>query len=83
MIITEQEAKKRWCPFARIIVSGVSANRNHPGVADDCCLCIASTCMTWRAIETSEFNDRANAEFRTSGKRLKCDTGYCGLAGEP
>jgi hypothetical protein len=74
-VLTEEEARKRWCPFARsfdtptelpehIIASGT--NRKRGGAPDQWCLCIASDCMVWR--------------WRAG---LPNDVGYCGLAGAP
>ena len=82
--MTEDEAKTKWCPFARRLFDWneeTSYNRrkdDSPGS-----LCIASACMAWRRVETLEFKNRAEAEFRRNGKRIEPDTGFCGLAGSP
>jgi len=48
--VTEEEAKQRWCPFARI--DSTAANRPNPGDNFDPSAgwppCIASACMAWR-----------------------------------
>lgn len=70
MILTEQEAKLRWCPFARITehsTDGVtSVNRWH-GYSSELDPsdppCIGSMCMAWRPYDETR--------------------GYCGLAGAP
>ena len=64
MLLTESEAKARWCPHARIPLyaaspadeeSPASANRPMPGTSayasnatQDATRCIASGCMAWR-----------------------------------
>ncbi len=69
--MTEDEARTRWCPFARAW-SGpgapVALNRvddqGHTG-----CHCLASRCMAWR--------------WHISGYHGRLNSGYCGLAGKP
>ena len=63
--MTEEEAKKKWCPMVRTgLTMGMAVNHHidmmpgGQGVHDET-RCIASDCMMWR--------------FTT--------TGYCGLAG--
>jgi len=82
--MTEEEAKKRWCPFARVI-SGDDPerapngpyNRDHwitdEGVEDTIhrSTCIASDCMAWRVEKYIDVNDNTIAR------------GFCGLAGQP
>ena len=81
---TEDEARQKWCPFARVPPyegSGSPANRwnevsvKHPDSSYKVqCACIASECMAWRVVEmvyTDPPNERAS------------DKGYCGLAGKP
>lgn len=50
--MTEQEAKTRWCPFARVTVewtNGIAAaNRNLSDNEKPLTLCIGSACMAWR-----------------------------------
>ena len=65
--MTEDEAKTKWCPMARLASGGGSVNRYYvggmgggPTTGSNC---IASGCMMWR--ETSSQH------------------GYCGLAGRP
>lgn len=81
-LLTEEEARTRWCPFVR-----GEAGRNRDGTEADGLRsqmhCITSACMAWRFRETGEFNSQANAEFRQTGNRRQSDTGYCGLAGHP
>lgn len=55
MLVTETEAKTKWCPMARVVgapgseAAGISWNR-YPGDASPAssACCIASGCMMWR-----------------------------------
>ena len=97
MLLTEQEAKAKWCPHARIVrvlaenaggvpVTAATANRmvsNGAPVAN----CIGSQCMAWRSVEQA-WNDRAN-RWQTADREFgdpeatHRTLGYCGLAGDP
>ncbi len=75
MIVTEEQAKAKWCPEARVESDdgqGVgSVNRDFgKGHALSDCMCLASGCMLWR---WAEYLD-------DSPKRRR---GYCGKAGAP
>lgn len=81
--MTEEEAKQRWCPFARVGYEQTTFNRfNNPANAiasspvwPAICNCIGSKCMAWRW----EYDD-----YRATGGGLEqTDSGYCGLAGKP
>ena|SRR3569833_914816 len=96
-IVTEDEAKTKWCPFARRAVlvrdtetkqlTGVVASGNRFVRSANNPRCIASACMAWRGRQTTEFSSRAEAAFRRDGRRLSPGPGdmdgYCGLAGAP
>ena len=86
--MTEDEAKTKWCPFARVdntAANRVSAQSFAPG-GD--ALCIGSACMAWRSRPQwrvrSDYpwvdgvphgdNKGPNNETRAAG--------FCGLAGE-
>lgn len=85
--MTEDEAKKKWCPFARVIGDldeNAAANR---WPEDDSkmwagpngnphSLCIASACMAWRWITIKE----EPSEGHPLGISI-VHGGYCGLAG--
>ena len=75
MRLTEAEARKTWCPFARkaeiVHFIGPSAGsqwQDVPVATSTDAKCIATDCMAWRWIN----NDPADAA-----------RGYCGLAGRP
>ena len=97
-MMTEEEARKKWCPFARQMVEirsqggGVtgpvavaSANRFND---DKGTLCVASGCMAWRWGE-SKFEgaqavvDAGHGRQRIGTVDVEIKRGYCGLAGKP
>lgn len=78
---TEAEAKKCWCPFARVANSFAAAtNRSKQKQISKWTKCIASECMAWR----EEWNDEPNADQPPS-EWVSSPTGrgFCGLAGKP
>lgn len=92
--MSEDEAKTKWCPFARVASdSGVSFNRWTDGQAvgqASPALCIATACMAWRT--RHEWLDNAQEEPAwvtyapyafEPGSDQERDCGYCGLIGEP
>lgn len=82
--MTEEEAKKKWCPFARqmatldkakVPFAIASVNRMHGG---SFITCFASACMAWRwAHEKHTCGATCEADCRFA------DDGHCGLAGKP
>lgn len=74
-ILTEEQAKTKWCPYTRIAVTskyedddGLTVNMptiNRP--VQDHMRCIASECMAWRIV----WSDAANEP-----------RGYCGAFGK-
>lgn len=55
MLVTEEQAKKLWCPWARTSSAvGGSLNRDFKGGPDSECRCIASQCMAWHWEGTAE-----------------------------
>ena len=67
--MTEEEAKKKWCPMVRYDSDGGTFNRgyvngwlnDHPHNLNALCNCIASDCMMW-----------VIGDYLSTG-------GYCGL----
>lgn len=88
-MLTEEEAKGKWCPFARVALDYgegtagsrmvASANRGWADLADHLNVdsrCIASQCMAWRpAVLPHQRNLPNPADAAPAG--------YCGLAGKP
>jgi hypothetical protein len=93
--MTEEEAKTKWCPFARTlgtltrhhaeteserVVSSGSANRGYQmGGALHNCMCIGSACMAFRDKGPEGEITQTQVGAVTSIPRY----GYCGLAGKP
>lgn len=78
--MTEDEAKKRWCPFSMTFGHGVSLNRINFDAAQSPDVrkqtrCLGSGCMAWRW----EIADTADGR----GIEMSKTYGYCGLAGRP
>jgi hypothetical protein len=47
--MTEEEAKGKWCPMAKVAsIDGDGVNRRHDGAPNRGAICIASSCMAWR-----------------------------------
>lgn len=92
---TEQEAREKWCPFARIpgrVVAGdnhvlgfASQNRGMAmGGTLEPCMCVASKCMAWRKGPTIGVGPNGEKHDRDlDGRTTWLETGYCGLAGSP
>lgn len=72
--MTEDEAKKKWCPFARNAKAEDYGcqNRLAWGEPDKSCMCIGTACMAWRYQSDVEAYE---------GQTIT--DGYCGLAGKP
>lgn len=75
--MTEDEAKTKWCPMVRHPIFPQEAGGGNLGGK-----CISSACMMWRWIEDLSWRNRADDEFRRSGRRIQHEEGYCGLAGK-
>lgn len=75
--MTEEEAKTKWCPFARVGSEGNRAFDVGNTIQADC-HCIGSACMAWRWTLLPILGD---AGF-VRGHR-QTDQGFCGLAGKP
>jgi hypothetical protein len=53
MILTEEEAKTKWCPFARLSIGKDLAAPNRGPSVEEKCRCIGSACMAWRRERTT------------------------------
>jgi hypothetical protein len=82
-MLTEDEAKTKWCPFVRVTGCGSNAgsaewHTNRPSFAEvhdkGFDRCIGSACMAWR---------RAIRPAGPGGQMEKDLGGFCGLAGKP
>lgn len=81
-LLTEAEAKEKWCPQARVLSIGVCCNRSPGGEGDRNSYCLASGCMSWRwkDKETEKMVYRYKEDHPEMMEHYK---GYCGLAGKP
>lgn len=85
--MTEQEAKEKWCPMARVAnalhpngstaIAGFTVANRSSGVGDVPVnsMCLGSSCMAWRWINDPagpQPPDGPESDYR----------GYCGLAGK-
>lgn len=76
-MITEAEAKTKWCPLARtpidapdgLITGFIPANRSERGLPASC-LCIGSACMAWRWIESHPAS-RLQYAYGSDGNHLQ------------
>lgn len=93
-MMTEQEARQRWCPFSRYSVyDKPSSNRwkqsapeSEPHALNPIpCRCIASDCMAWRWHDewqsATEEGVGGDLVVRLKRKQGEPKLGYCGLAG--
>lgn len=93
MLLTEEQAKEKWCPFVRTvkftptslhgIANLVQGNALGNRLAENMdelpgvTRCIASQCMAWRKLQKTEIEKNGSFTLSTEA------TGYCGLAGLP
>lgn len=71
MHMTEDEARKKWCPHVRFgNEAGCNRNTAPEGSGGALTNCIASECMAWRWAWVSGWPDHFSVTH-----------GYCGLAG--
>lgn len=87
-LLTEEEAKTKWCPYATIF----SEDSRHLETAQlpggfVSARCIASECMAWRWEEEEYLNAMEHYEAVTPIEGVACippsPRGWCGLAGKP
>lgn len=72
----QDEANKRWCPFASSRVLRTSPDQAVTYAVEEVATvtCIASDCMAWRWITENTPDGRGIQASKTEG--------YCGLAGK-
>lgn len=81
-MITEAEAKTKWCPFTFTVPEqrgpdGCGIREGGPWT------CSASLCMAWRSggtVRVDSTGKRVFGEMQEFKERI--EVGYCGLAGE-
>jgi len=80
--MTEQEARKRWCPFVTFQRVGDTTldSRGCTSDGNGTPSCIASDCMAWRWLPIEE---QKHIKAIESNKPPPARRGYCGLAGKP
>ena len=89
-MITEEEARKKWCPFARLSTGANRSLHNMHKLADGT-RCVASECMAWRrgSGEFERLDANGNPDPDCTGPSpwtypdKKSVEGFCGLAGKP
>ena len=88
MILTEEEAKTKWCPFGRCVekawdaVVTLNDPRGDPG--GDKTMCIASQCMAWRwGTKPSKWKHITGNIYVPVWDEADLQAGFCGLAGKP
>jgi hypothetical protein len=96
MPLTEEEAKTKWCPYARGITDGggnrMAYGSSGDGPAEDDYTaemaamypCIGSACMAWRrATRVDKDGTIWLATSSYTSESTEAHLGYCGLAGKP
>lgn len=91
--MTEEEARKKWCPMARHpegnrMPYGGDGTEAAEGDKQQFAVemadlhpCIASDCMMWRWQPSLSVNNPSRVPGY--GQYIKHETGYCGFAGTP
>jgi hypothetical protein len=72
MLISENAARKKWCPFVRVENSNRYFNNNSGGFQNSNQLyhCIGSDCMGWREFHLAHMKGADNTPYEKHG--------YCG-----
>lgn len=68
--MTEEEARKKWCPSVRAYSEEGSSNRDYDGSVSKDALCVASDCMMWQDETSTNSHTGINTIIG----------GYCGLS---
>jgi hypothetical protein len=91
MLLTEKEARERWCPLVRdrstvhnedggLAAAAVNTGRDLIHERDDHAPCIGSVCMMWRWACNEEGQRLKSGRLGDADRQ---PLGYCGLAGKP
>lgn len=87
--MTEQEAKEKWCPMVRVIMTPQDPTWQNQAMTNrmefvkqglEETRCIASNCMMWKRFPECPVCKSA-AEVEKHG--CNNESGFCGLAGKP
>lgn len=83
---TEEKAREKWCPMAR--VSDTGGGNRYPHVHDLAnghafARCLASDCAAWRWANDSDGEPSYHRTKIGEGHYDNAPLGYCGLAGAP
>lgn len=95
MLLTEEQAKKKWCPLVRALTDGKASGNCTTDVRfAKQSLCIGSNCMFWRwgdneprpedlydVHQMYRFRDVPHDDFIKHVVETR--RGYCGAAGKP
>jgi hypothetical protein len=87
MSMTEAEAKKKWCPFARTIQTRSGFHKEIVPVANrdengrfEASSCLGSECAAWRWRPSPEEAEANKNTFSVTDTHIA--EGFCGLAGK-
>lgn len=96
MIVTEQQAQQKWCPFSRVASRGQGGmNRGNLNSLteeklDNATACLGSGCMAWVFVESVEHADQVHEGWKRwrfvdsqdpqKEGRKPTNRGFCGLA---
>ncbi len=77
MLTTEADARKKWCPLARVEGNNRLNNALNDGFENtpEPYHCIGSRCMMWREIHSSHLKGGAAKTLQGHG--------FCGVGGRP
>lgn len=94
--MTEDEAKTKWCPFARVLAERENIAANRGSFDGSHANCIGSACMAFRhtrlgtILKNTETGEERSWLIDTTRTppgwvidRQEPDDCYCGLAGKP
>lgn len=81
MLLTEEEAKTKWCPFVSHGVIARERATPDQEAAENSSRCIAAKCMAWRWSDERAKGTILTVE-KSDGTSHEIFRGYCGLAGK-